>query len=74
MTDFASLQEKFDKDPALSKRFIADPVGVLKSEGVDISPQQAAELKKSVSAIGKAGSKVAAGSKVDVSVSISVRF
>lgn len=73
MVDFTSLQKKFDNDPALSKRFLSDPVGVLKSEGVDVAPQQVSGLQRSVSEISKAGPQATA-SKVDVSVSISIRF
>jgi len=73
MADAADLQKKFDTDPDLSKRFLSDPVGVLKGEGVVLTPQQEAELQKSVSDIAKAAPGVGA-SKVDVSITVSVRF
>jgi hypothetical protein len=73
MADFAALQAKFDSDPALGRRFLSDPVGVLKSEGVDVAPQQAFEIQRAVSEIGRPSGPLQAA-RVDVSVSVTIRF
>jgi hypothetical protein len=48
MADFARLQEKFDNEPELCKRFLSDPVGVLAENDIVLSPQQAFQLQQDV--------------------------
>jgi hypothetical protein len=48
MADFAGLQQKFDGDPELCKRFLSDPVGVLAENNITLSPQQAFRLQQDV--------------------------
>jgi hypothetical protein len=48
MANFGEIQTKFDSDPALCKRFLLDPVGVLAELGVVLAPQQAFQLQQDV--------------------------
>jgi hypothetical protein len=48
MADFTKLQQKFDSDPDLCKRFLSDPVGVLAENDITLSPQQAFRLQQEV--------------------------
>ena len=48
MADFADIQTKFDADPALRRKLLADPVGVLAQHGITLTPQQAFRLQQDV--------------------------
>jgi len=48
MADFGELQRRFDNDPALCKRFLSDPVGVLAEHDVILDPQHAFQLQQDV--------------------------
>jgi len=48
MANFGEIQTKFDSDPALCKRFLLDPVGVLAEQGITLAPQQAFQLQQDV--------------------------
>jgi len=48
MADLGEIQKKFDSDRGLRDRFLLDPVGVLKEQGIVLGPQQAFELQYSV--------------------------
>ena len=48
MADLARLQQRFDNEPELCKRFLSDPVGVLAENDVVLSPQQAFQLQQDV--------------------------
>ena len=55
MADFHQIQEKFDKDPELRKRFLRDPIGVLRELDVILGPQQAFQLQQDVANFQKQG-------------------
>ena len=39
------LETRLNKDDALQRQFLKDPVGMIKREGVELSPAQAKEIK-----------------------------
>lgn len=49
MIDLGALQKRINEDADLRARFIADPVKVLASEGIAISPPMQAALIKLIS-------------------------
>ena len=51
--DLASLQTRLNKDQALKAKFVKDPVGTLRSEGVKIDAAQAKHLRGLVSSASK---------------------
>jgi hypothetical protein len=73
MANFADLQNKFDRDPELCRRFLSDPIGVLSAEGVHLSPQQAFNLQQTVSDITRRGA-AASHSSVGVGIVVEIRF
>jgi hypothetical protein len=48
MADFGEIHRKLDSDRALYRRFLLDPVEVLREHGVTLSPQQAFEFQHSI--------------------------
>jgi hypothetical protein len=48
MADLGEIQRKFETDQALYRRFLSDPVGVLREHGVILTPQQGFELQYSI--------------------------
>ncbi|HEY8006401.1 MAG TPA: hypothetical protein VIE66_06300 [Methylocella sp.] len=45
MTDLANIQEKLNSDDAFRQRFVADPIGVLKKEGLALTMEMEESLK-----------------------------
>jgi hypothetical protein len=76
MADFANIQTQFDNDPALGKRFLSDPVGVLSQHGLQLSPQQAFNLQQAVAEVTQPGAEARAAAlpHISISISISIRF
>ena len=48
MADLGEIQKKFDSDRGLRDRFLSDPIGVLREQGIVLGPQQAFELQYSL--------------------------
>jgi hypothetical protein len=48
MANFAEMQNKFDLDHTLRRKFLADPVGTLHEQGVTLTPQQAFRLQQDI--------------------------
>jgi hypothetical protein len=76
MADFAHIQAQFDNDPALVKRFLSDPVGVLNAHGVQLTPQQAFGVQQAVSEVTQPNSPAteALSIRVGVTIGIVIRF
>ena len=51
--DLAGLQTRLNKDQELKAKFVKDPVGTLRAEGVKVDAEQAKQLKSLVSAASK---------------------
>ena len=66
MANFAEIQTNFDNDPALCKRFLQDPVGVLAELGVVLAPQQAFQLQQDV--MNSTRSAVITGSTINTQI------
>ncbi len=76
MADFADIQAKFDQDPTLGKKFLSDPIGVLNSHGIQLTPQQAFEVQQAVSEVTRPSTSEAkaASIRVGITVGIVIRF
>lgn len=79
MADLVDLQNRLNKDKKLKGRFLRDPVGTLKSEGVDLSPEMERNVGYLVDKLKKPGALVpGAGIAPDdlaaITISISVDF
>ena len=76
MADLSNIEQKLNSDPKLKQQFLHDPVGVLKAEGVHLSPHLEQQIKSEVAkATGpQAAAPGATASRVEVSIGITIRF
>jgi hypothetical protein len=74
MADFADIQAQLHNDPALAKRFLSDPVGVLHQHGVQLSPQQTFNLHKAVAEVTRPGAPTQAALLPNIRVFIGIRI
>jgi hypothetical protein len=71
VADLTKLEEQLNKDP---QGFLKDPVAALKKEGVHLTPQHEAQLREQIKALGAPAKLAGTTARVEVSVSVSVRF
>jgi hypothetical protein len=53
MVHLGKLQQRLNKSPELQKQFLKNPVKVLADEGIELSKDMAARLRKSVAQLKK---------------------
>lgn len=80
--NLGDLQKRLNEDPKVLEKFLRDPVAVLKSEGITLSPDMAKDLKdfvqkskapnKKDAAIGPSGAPLR--SKLGISIRIVIPF
>ncbi|HWC76890.1 MAG TPA: hypothetical protein VG778_05480 [Blastocatellia bacterium] len=69
------LETRLNKDDALQRVFLKDPVGLLKREGVELSPSQAREIKAQFTNLQLPKIQTAAlRPRISISISITIRF
>jgi hypothetical protein len=74
-TNLGDLQKRLNKDPNLNAKFIKDPVGTLRSEGVALDPDMAKELKSLISkAKTTRASDLALRARIRIIIKIGIEF
>ena len=77
MTNLKELQEKLNSDEKYQSRFLKDPVGIFKKEGINLSPEMEKDLNKSIKDL-KIAPDAPLGSSLKkgrgVMISITIRF
>ncbi len=48
MVDLGRFENRINSEPALRRQFFADPVGVLRKEGIIMSAEQAQRLREAI--------------------------
>lgn len=73
MVDLGMLEQRLNQDAQFRAQFIADPVGVLRTQGLMLSAEQARALRSVVAQTNSPRSSVAGGSSSSVHLQLTTK-